>query len=117
MLKISLNKVRFFAYHGVYPGEDVTGGHFEVDLHVRFPETKLVYNLDDTVNYEELFNIVKERMEETTALLETIAMEIADTIKQKFPGIMEINITISKLHPPIPNFQGAVSVSYEKKYD
>jgi dihydroneopterin aldolase len=116
MLKISLNKVQFFAYHGLYPGEDITGGPFEVDLDVYFDEKDLVYKLEDTVNYEELFNIVSERMEVTTPLLETIAMEIAETIKKRFPRIKEINITISKLRPPIPNFQGAVSVSYEMKY-
>jgi dihydroneopterin aldolase len=117
MLKISLNKVRFFAYHGLYPGEDIVGGQFEVDLHIRILERNLVNSLVDTINYETLFNIVRERMEITTPLLETIAMDVAATIKQKFPRVMEINITISKLNPPIPNFQGAVSVSYEKKYE
>jgi len=117
MLKISLNKVRFFAYHGLYPGEDVVGGQFEVDLHIHLLEKNFINSIRDTINYETLFNIVRERMEVTTPLLETIAMDIAATIKQKFPQIVEINITISKLRPPIPNFQGAVSVSYEKKYE
>lgn len=117
MLRISLNKVQFFAYHGLYPGEDVIGGPFEVDLHAYFEEKNLVSKLEDTINYEALFNIVKERMEVTTPLLETIAMEIAEEIRKRFPVIREINITISKLRPPIPNFQGAVSVTYEMKYD
>jgi len=116
MLTISLNNLRFFAYHGLYPDEKIAGAEFEVNVQISFPERAQIYEINETINYEEVFEIVKRRMDETTPLLETIAIEICNEISLKFPEIEEINITISKLKPPIPDFRGSVSVSYQKMY-
>ena len=54
-----------------------------------------------TVNYETLFKIVKEEMEQPSKLLETVAEKIAQDVLQKFPDALSVELKISKLNPPI----------------
>jgi dihydroneopterin aldolase len=54
-------------------------------------------------------------MEKPALLLETLATEIASEIFAKFPIVIEVAISIFKLHPPIKNFEGSVGVSFTLK--
>jgi dihydroneopterin aldolase len=116
-ITIALNNLRFFAFHGLYPEEQKTGNEFEVNLEVQYEVgDSFVLRLEDTVNYERLFEMVKNQMKEREDLLETVAMKIADTIYHEFPVVKEINIRVEKLHPPIRQFTGHVAVCFQKKY-
>jgi dihydroneopterin aldolase len=117
MLTVSLNSMRFHTFHGMYPEEKVTGNEFEVTLQVKYEGEKRIDDISQTINYVDLFEMVNKRMQVPTPLLETVAMDIASAIREKFPVVHEINITINKLSLPIANFQGNVSVSYSRKYD
>ncbi len=117
MLCISLHKMVFCGFHGVYGEEKITGNEFEVNLDVYFPEPDTpVIHLDHTINYAALHALVKQRMQTPEPLLETLAIDIATRCKQAFPVITEINVSISKLKMPLANFQGNISVSYRKQY-
>jgi dihydroneopterin aldolase len=116
MIKILLQQYRCKAFHGVLPEEQVTGGEFEVNLDVSFDEPGIVEDLKDSISYTHLLDMVKASMRVSKPLLETVCQEIAAEIKTAYPFVREINITISKLTPPITNFQGRVGVSYQKKY-
>jgi dihydroneopterin aldolase len=54
-------------------------------------------------------------MKKPVHLIETLATEIASEIIAKFPIATEVNISISKLHPPIKNFEGSVGVTFKIK--
>ena len=56
MNSITLNKCRFFSYHGVDEQERVVGNHFEVTLKVYCPMDSAMTSddLDGTVNYAAL---------------------------------------------------------------
>jgi len=112
-----MKQVPFLAPHGLYPEEGRAGNRFEVDLEVRYPETAGHSGISGTVDYTLLFSIVQGRMRERVYLLEDLASSIAAEVKERFPIVWEIDITISKLHPPITQFQGRVSVTLSKKYD
>jgi 7,8-dihydroneopterin aldolase/epimerase/oxygenase len=116
MIKILLQQYRCKAFHGVFPEEQVTGGEFEVNLDVSFEEQGILEELKDSISYTHLLDLVKASMKVSKPLLETVCQEIAAEIKAAYPFVGEINITISKLAPPIANFQGRVGVSYQKKY-
>lgn len=116
-MKIFLKGLQFHAYHGVYKEEQLTGTAFEVNLEVIFEEQAYINQLHQTISYTELYLIVKERMKKPEKLLETIAMDLVMLIKQQFPQVKEINITLSKLKPPILNFQGETGISYHKKFE
>jgi dihydroneopterin aldolase len=113
---IELNSVRFFAHHGLYAEEQLTGNEFEVDLWMecRAPE-QVVSSLEETINYGEAFEVVKEEFGRPLPLLETLAMKIADSLQERFTLVEKITIRIRKLHPPIIGFTGSVAVTYSRE--
>lgn len=114
MLYIHLHKLRFRSFHGLYEEERVVGNDYEIDLSVGFePGLLPIKDIGQTLNYVALFEIVKQRMSVPTPLLETIITEISDEIRQKYPVVAKISISLKKLFPPINNFEGAVGVSFE----
>ena len=99
---ITLEEMRFHAFHGVMDEERVIGGTFLADISYVI-DTKAIEsdNIEDTINYAEIFDLVKEEMEKPSQLIEHIAGRIMKTIKNKFPQILETTVKISKLNPPI----------------
>jgi dihydroneopterin aldolase len=115
-LTIKLNQLRFFAHHGLYEEERKVANEFVVDLEVALPAAPVISKMNETINYVRLYEIVKKRMLQTTDLIETLAMEITDSIHQSFPQIKKIAITITKKYPPVINFSGNVAISYVKEF-
>jgi dihydroneopterin aldolase len=114
MMVIHLHAIRFRGFHGVHEEERILGGEFEVDLSVSFkPGESIISELDQTIDYTRLYDLVKKRMATPTPLLETIATEIASVIQSEYSEIIKISISIKKLYPPVNNFEGSVGVSFE----
>jgi dihydroneopterin aldolase len=116
LVQINLAKIRIFAHHGVHEEERVVGTEFEVSMQVSFEALGTITELDQTVNYVALHEIIRREMNEPRPLLETVGMEIANRVKASFPIAREINITISKLHPPLANFRGELGISIVNRY-
>lgn len=113
-MQIFLQKTKFFGYHGLLAGEEITGGEFEVNLTANYaPAQVQITKLEETVDYTALLAIVKERMQKPSHLLETLATEIAGEIIAKFSIVTAVEISITKLHPPIKNFEGSVGIKYK----
>lgn len=114
---IELKSLRFFAEHGMYPEERMVGNEFEVDVSVgcKAPK-KTVTSIEQTVNYVEIYRILQEEFARRRVLLETLAMETADRIREQFPEIEELTICIRKLSPPITNFSGSVAVTFSRVF-
>jgi len=118
LITIELKALRFFAYHGLYADERKAGNEFEIDLFVtHHPAKDPVKRIADTVNYVDLFEIIRKEMESPRELLETFVMQLSDIIHDAFPRITKVEISMTKLHPPIPGFTGRVGVQYIKEYD
>lgn len=100
--KVALQGIRFFAFHGFYPEEQILGSEFIVDI-----ETELeVYgsgndDISHTVNYERLFNIAKAEMDIPRKLIETVAHGILDKVRHEFLAVKNIRVSIKKMHPPL----------------
>lgn len=111
--EICLEKARFFARHGVMEQERVVGNEFEVNVMIRvaYSEAIAADNLDATVSYADLFDIVKSEMEKPRQLLEAVAASIVTEIKACFPFVMGGEVSVRKVSPPIPGFTGSASVS------
>lgn len=100
--KVSLEGMRFFAYHGFYPEEQISGTEFMVDVDT---ELEVFSGGDDdisnTVNYERLFQIVSSEMQMPRKLLETVAHAILEQVRHEFLAVMYIRVLIRKMHPPL----------------
>lgn len=117
LLTISLNNVRFRAYHGVHPEERQKGNDFVVNIQVSYaPESGTILSLDDTIDYAALFEIINSTMQQPVDLLETLVQTMAHTIHKQYPQIKELNVSVEKLNPPIDKFSGTVEVKFSKKY-
>ncbi len=116
-ITIKLTGLRFFGKHGMFAEEQKIGNEFEVDLFVSYdPGAELIDELSETVNYASLFAILKAEMQKPRELLETFVMETTDLLHTTYPLIKKIEISLSKLNPPIATFTGHVGVRYTKEY-
>jgi dihydroneopterin aldolase len=113
MLTIELSDMRFYARHGCFDEERRIGTHFTVDLSIEAPCAMAAVSsdrLEETLNYQSLYEMVKEEMEQPSRLLEHVAGRILKRIKADFPQTGVIKISISKLNPPLGGQVGAARV-------
>jgi len=114
-MRISLNKLLFVGYHGLYPEEKKLGNNYSVEIDIDFnPKQAIIDQLDQTIDYVLVYAIVKKWMEIPTPLLETLVGKIADDILSSQPLANTVFVKITKLHLPISSFEGNVSVKIEK---
>lgn len=100
---IIIEEMKFFAYHGVLPQENVVGATYKVSLNIKtdFTRAALADELDGTINYAEVYETVKREMEINSKLLENLAYRISDRLFEDFQTIEEIEISIYKENPPM----------------
>lgn len=115
--KVALEGLEFHAFHGVYPHERESGNFFEVDITVEtdFSDAATSDELEGTVNYEELFKIIKEEMEKPSKLLETVAENVVTDVMNRFPSAFAVEFKISKLNPPIGGKCKKATVTLSKR--
>src|SRR5688572_7827400 len=118
MTTIELHNIRLHAFHGIYEGEKKTGSPYEVSVKVIYDEGRSQFdNLENTINYVEVFAILKQRMQVPLPLLEQVALGIVGEIKQRWPFAVDIMVSVYKLEPPIENFQGKLGVTIHKQFN
>ncbi|HPI33585.1 MAG TPA: dihydroneopterin aldolase [candidate division Zixibacteria bacterium] len=93
----------FYGYHGVTAEERATGRRYEVDcaLEVDLAEAGRSDELRDTVDYDEVYTVVRETVEgKSFALLERLAADLAIKLLDRFP-VYRVTLHVRKLTPPI----------------
>lgn len=115
--RVALEGLEFHAFHGVYAHERDTGNNFEVDIAVEtdFSSGAKSDSLEGTVDYEELYSIVKNEMEKPSHLIETVAERIVNDVLKKIPAVILVELTIAKRTPPIGGVCKRALVSITKK--
>ena len=100
---IHLHNLRFHAYHGVLAQERKTGGEFVVNVRVAYPLRQAMQtdNVDDTLNYAELIEIINKDMQTPSSLLEHVAGRIGESIFRHFAQVSSVWLTIAKKNPPM----------------
>jgi dihydroneopterin aldolase len=108
---IVLEGMKFRAYHGVYEHEKQHGNDFVVDLYVKldYERAALSDTLQNTISYEDFYNVIAEIMCQRFNLLEHINYRIIDTIEHKFKVVEWVRVRVKKMNPPIG---GEVSCVY-----
>lgn len=104
MESIEINGLEIRARHGVGEQERIVGNLFLVDvrLDVDLSCAMASDNVDDTVNYASVIEIVKQEMAIPSALLENVVWRIRQTIIQAFPHVTGGMVRLAKITPPIP---------------
>lgn len=112
---IEVNGLRIRACHGVMVQERIMGNEFEISIKLRYPIENAMASdeLDDTLNYVRVVEIVQREMAETSQLLEHVAGRIYRALIEEFPYILGGEICLSKLTPPIAARLRSVGVKIE----
>ncbi|MBO9571210.1 MAG: dihydroneopterin aldolase, partial [Chitinophagaceae bacterium] len=112
MISIELHDVHLHAFHGIYEGEEKIGNPYIINLDVKYEEGSADFDdISNTINYVDLYEIIKQRMQIPTGLLEKVCESIIRRIKHQYPFIKEVSLSLYKLQPPLLNFQGKVGVT------
>lgn len=113
---IHLEDMEFYAYHGHFKEEQIVGNQFLINLTLKTNMEKpaISDHLEDALNYQSAYKIIKEEMKKKSHLLENIASRILDALYREFPQLEHAEIKVSKMNPPMGGKMKCVSVSMEK---
>ncbi len=114
MAEIKLEKMSFYAHHGYYTHEQKRGGNYLVDVSL---ETDIDHaaeddELEETINYEVIYKISAEVMNQPVKLIETVAYQIAHQIREAFPTVTNIKVSVHKIAPELGGPVGSAMVTY-----
>lgn len=100
---IELEGMEFKAYHGCLEQEKIRGNSFTVDFRGELDLSAAAEsdNLNDTLNYGEIYEIVAEEMSIPSELLENVAGRIVKAIEKRFPQVVSFSVRVSKKRPPV----------------
>ncbi len=119
MGKITIEEMEFYAFHGHYQEEQIVGNRFLVDLELDadLSAPSESDHLDDAVNYQQAYILVKNEMRRTKSnLLENIGKRILDALFSDMEGIREARVSIRKMHPPMGGPIKSVGVTMSRKH-
>lgn len=100
---IHINGIRLHARHGVLPQEQLTGNDYIINVRVGYDISRAMQTDDvaDTLNYAEVYNIIKEEMSVPSKLIEHVAGRIADRLMDSYSQISSVMLRITKCNPPM----------------
>ncbi|NOR73958.1 MAG: dihydroneopterin aldolase [Draconibacterium sp.] len=113
---IEIEGMHFYAYHGHFESEQIVGNDFIVDLYITTDCKKaaLSDDLNDALNYQAVYTLVKKEMGIKSRLLENVAKRILDTLFAKFPNLKNAKVKVSKMNPPMGGQIEKVSVTLSR---
>jgi len=117
MSKISLENMEFHAFHGCLEHEQTLGNTFIVNINMEL-DTNLAGetdNLEHTLNYQLVYDVVKVQMEIPSKLIEHVGQRVLDNIMRSFPQIEVLEVRLSKLNPPLGGKVERVSIELSKR--
>lgn len=102
-MTIRLQDAEFFAYHGVLPEEQEKGNIFRVTVSVDIATPRGAYtdDVEDTLNYKDLYDIIAQQMMVRSNLLEHVALRIKNAIVEHFPEAEKTEVSVAKKNPPV----------------
>lgn len=100
---IELEGMEFKAYHGCLEQEKVRGNVFTVDFRGELDLSAAAEsdNINDTLNYADIYGIVSDEMSIPSELLENVAGRIVKAIEERFPELVTFSVRVSKKRPPV----------------
>lgn len=113
---IEIEGLQFYAYHGHFESERIVGNEFMVDvsLETDCERSSKTDDLEDALNYQAVYEIVKKEMQQKSHLLENVAKRILDALYGGFSSIQKVKVKISKMNPPMGGEIKKVSVTLSR---
>lgn len=117
MGKVKITNIRVYAHHGCLREESIVGSEYSVDVTVETNLSKASVSdeLSDTVDYVHIHQIVKEEMQIASKLLEHVAKRIIDRALTEIVMVDDVEVSVSKINPPIGGDVEKVTVVLSSK--
>lgn len=115
MATIAIENMEFHAFHGCFEEEQIIGNTFIVDIYMEADtaEAEKTDDLDKTVNYANVYELVKKEMAIKSKLLEHVGRRVLNAVEQTYPQIEAIELKIAKMNPPIGGKVESVSLTLD----
>lgn len=114
---VKLNNLHFYAFIGVLEHEQTIGNNFIVNVCINFDASGFeMENLDSSICYAQVFDLIKKEMGKKWRLLESAATSISDLLKSEWPKIQYSKVEIAKMSVPIHNLDGSCSIELIRDY-
>lgn len=99
--RIGLRGMRFHSFHGYYTEEQSVGNDYEIDVIAEaiIDQEGLEDALENTLNYEQIYHICRDEMNTPVRLIETVAYQILERLKEELSSNARYTVVIRKLHP------------------
>lgn len=108
MATIALEGLKFKAPIGLYPEEKTLKNDIELNVHLSVSTLLKVETIDDTINYEIIYQLIEKEVMVETDLLEDTLQRILNSIKEyceknvpEATYLNKIHVQIKKISPPI----------------
>ena len=113
MAYIELENMEFHSFHGCFKEERIVGNSFLVQFsfEVDTEKAEKTDDINDTINYQTVYIIVKQEMSQASHLLEHVARRILDSVCAQFKEIKHAKVKVSKMNPPMGGKMQCVSVT------
>ena len=101
---ILLKNLMFYGFHGAFEHERELGQRYYLDVQreVDFDKAALSDDLSDAVNYVEIYNLIKDIVENKRfCLMEALAANVGDSILLEFDQIIGVSVKVRKPAVPI----------------
>jgi dihydroneopterin aldolase len=115
--RIVLQGMVFYGYHGVFGSEKELGQRYEVDLELALDlsSTGRTDDLEYGINYVDLYQLVREIVEERSYnLMEGLAEAIASEVLSNYP-MAEVTVAVRKPQPPAGGLMDFFGVKITRK--
>ena len=113
---VEIEGMEFYAYHGCFTEEQIVGNKFLVDLKIEANCEKAEESddINDAVNYQVAYQLIKKEMEMKSHLLENIASRILKSLFENLQGIDVASVKVAKINPPMGGKIEKTSVTLTK---
>lgn len=117
MSEIILENMEFHAFHGCMEHEKNIGNTFLVTVKINIDTTQAGTSdsLEDTLNYQLIYDVIRTEMGIRSNLIEHLARRIVDAVMDQFEQIKSVKLKLTKLNPPLGAKVESVSIKLESK--
>lgn len=101
-MKIILERMKTYAQHGVLDQERMVGANFYTTVIAETDHMDAVWTdeLQDTVSYADIVEVVRQEMATPSRLLEHVTGRIARRLLNDFPTLNHVTVRVIKENPP-----------------
>ena len=115
-MKININKIKLFGYHGVYEKEKKEGQNFEISISVKLEKLKKIKDeIDCTVDYTEIIDkAITIFNSKRYNLMESLLSDMLHEILS-INNIRYASASIRKTNPPVNCELESIEVKQKRK--